>query len=184
MEILNLITSRLNIRNLELKDLSDFHIYRSNPDVTKYQGFDIMTVEQAGEFIKGQLKKEFGKAGEWVQYGIENITTGKLVGDCAIKLDQNDIRIAEIGITISHLEQKNGFAKEVLLGLLTFLFDTKETHRIVEIVDSENIASINLLKSTGFRQEGHFIENIFFKGKWGSEYQYAMLKREWELNRS
>ena len=119
-----------------------------------------------------------------MQYGIENITTGKLVGDCAIKLDQNDIRIAEIGITISHLEQKNGFAKEVLLGLLTFLFDTKETHRIVEIVDSENIASINLLKSTGFRQEGHFIENIFFKGKWGSEYQYAMLKREWELNRS
>jgi RimJ/RimL family protein N-acetyltransferase len=27
---------------------------------------------------------------------------------------------------------------------------------------------------------GHFIENIFFKGKWGSEFQYAMLKREWD----
>jgi len=38
----------------------------------------------------------------------------------------------------------------------------------------------NLLKSTGFKQEGHFIENIFFKGKWGSEFQYAMLQREWD----
>ena len=180
MEILNLTTSRLKIRNLKSKDLSDFHFYRANPDVTKYQGFDVMTVEQASEFIEGQLDKEFGKAGEWVQYGIESKATGKLIGDCAIKLDQYDVRIAEVGITISHLEQKNSFAKEAPLAILTFLFDIKEIHRVVEIVDSENIASLKLLKSIGFRQEGHFIENIFFKGKWGSEFQFAMLKREWE----
>ena len=180
MDILNIQTTRLNIRQLELSNLSDFHIYRSNPEVTKYQGFDVMTIEQAEEFIKDNSTKHFGKAGEWVQYGIENSATRQLVGDCAIKLDQYEKRIAEIGITISHLEQKKGYAKEVLLGILTFLFDTKEIHRVVEIVDAENIASINLLKSTGFKQEGHFIENIFFKGKWGSEFQYAMLKREWD----
>jgi ribosomal-protein-alanine N-acetyltransferase len=180
MEILNIQTTRLNIRHLELSDLSDFHIYRSNPEVTKYQGFDVMTIEQAENFIKENSDKHFGKAGEWVQYGIENSETKRLIGDCAIKLDQYDRRIVEIGITISHLEQKKGFAKEVLLGILTFLFGTKEIHRVVEIVDAENIASINLLKSTGFKQEGHFVENIFFKGKWGSEFQYAMLKREWD----
>ena len=180
MEILNIQTTRLNIRHLEITDLSDFHIYRSNPEVTKYQGFDIMTIEQAEEFIKDNSTKHFGKAGEWVQYGIENRVTKQLVGDCAIKLDQYETRIAEIGITISQLEQKKGYAKEVLIGILTFLFDTKEIHRVVEIVDAENIASINLLKSTGCKQEGHFIENIFFKGKWGSELQYAMLKREWD----
>ena len=179
MEILNIQTKRLNIRHLELSDLSDFHFYRSNPEVTKYQGFDFMTIEQAEEFIKDNSTKHFGKAGEWVQYGIENSTTRQLIGDCAIKLDKYDTRIAEIGITISHLEQKKGYAKEVLIGILSFLFDTKEIHRVVEIVDAENVASINLLKSTGFKQEGHFIENIFFKGKWGSEFQYAMLKREW-----
>lgn len=180
MEILKIETKHLKIRHLELSDLYNFHIYRSNPEVTKYQGFDAMTMEQAEEFIKDNSTKHFGKAGEWVQYGIENIETKQLIGDCAIKLDQYDTRIAEIGITISHLEQKKGYAKEALIGILTFLFDTKEIHRVVEIVDAENTASINLLKSTGFRQEGHFIENIFFKGKWGSEFQYAMLKREWD----
>lgn len=180
MKILNIQTTRLNIRHLELTDLSDFHIYRSNPKVTKYQGFDVMTIEQAEEFIKDNSSKYFGKAGEWVQYGIENKETRQLIGDCAIKLDQYDTRIAEIGITISHIEQKKGYAKEVLLGILTFLFDIVKIHRVVEIVDAENIASINLLKSTGFRQEGHFIENIFFKGKWGSEFQFAMLRREWD----
>jgi ribosomal-protein-alanine N-acetyltransferase len=163
-----------------LKDISDFYVYRSNPEVTKYQGFNVMTMEQAEQFIKDNSTKYFGKAGEWVQYGIEKSETGKLIGDCAIKLDQYDTRIAEIGITISHFEQKKGYAKEALLGILTFLFDMKEIHRIAEIVDAENIASINLLKSSGFRQEGHFIENIFFKGKWGSEFQFAMLKREWD----
>jgi [ribosomal protein S5]-alanine N-acetyltransferase len=180
MELLNILTPRLRIRNLKLTDLNDFHIYRSNPDVTKYQGFDIMTFEQAEEFIKGQLDKKFGKAGEWVQYGIENKTTGKIIGDCAIRLNPGDIRIAEIGITISHLEQKKGYAKEVLLSLLTFLFNSKNIHRVVEIVDIENIPSISLLRSIGFRQEGLFLENIFFKGKWGSELQFAMLKREWD----
>ena len=180
MEILNIQTTRLNIRHLEITDLSDFHFYRSNPEVTKYQGFDVMTIEQAEEFIKDNSTKHFGKAGEWVQYGIENSVTKQLVGDCAIKLDQYETRIAEIGITISHLEQKKGYAKEVLHRILTFLFDTKKIHRVVEIVDAENIASINLLKSLGFKQEGHFIENVFFKGKWGSEFQYAMLKREWD----
>ncbi|MBJ2127284.1 GNAT family N-acetyltransferase [Flavobacterium sp. IB48] len=180
MEILNIETAQLNIRHLKISDLSDFHIYRSNPEVTKYQGFDVMAIEEAEEFIKENATKHFGKAGEWVQYGIENTKTKQLIGDCAIKLDQYDTRIAEIGITISHLEQKKGFAKEVFVGILDFLFDTKQIHRVVEIVDAENIASINLLKSIGFRQEGHFIENIFFKGKWGSEFQYAMLKREWD----
>jgi len=180
MKTLNIQTPRLNIRHLKSSDLKDFHIYRSNPDVTKYQGFDVMTIEQAQEFIDDNATKYFGKAGEWVQYGIENTKTGQLIGDCAIKLDEYDTRIAEVGITISHLEQKKGYAKEVLMGILTFLFDNNEIHRVVEIVDTENIASINLLKSIGFRQEGHFIENIFFKGKWGSEFQYAMLKREWD----
>ncbi len=165
-----------------MTDLSDFHAYRSNSEITKYQGFDVMSIEQAANFIKGNLTKYYGKAGEWVQYGIENRKTGKLIGDCAIKLDQHEIKIAEIGITISHLEQNKGYAKEVVLEILTFLFEIKKIHRVVEIVDTENIASINLLKSIGFRQEGHFIENIFFKGKWGSEFQYAMLKREWDTN--
>lgn len=177
---MNIPTKRLNIRNLRLPDLADFHRYRSNPEVTKYQGFDVMTIEQAEAFINNNSTKKFGKAGEWVQYGIENIETKRLIGDCAIRLALEDRRIAEIGITISQLEQRKGFAKEGLLAILAFLFDKNEIYRVVETVDAENIASINLLKSTGFRQEGHFIENIFFKGKWGSEFQFAMLKREWD----
>jgi len=172
-------TKRLLIRNLEPNDLADFHHYRSDPEVTKYQGFDVFSIEQAADFIREHSGKIFGTPGEWVQYGIEKKETGRLIGDCAIKLDRQDTRLAEIGISISPREQQKGYARETLLAILDFLFSRDDFHRVTETVDAENTASIRLLKSVGFREEGHFIENIFFKGKWGSEYQYAMLKCEW-----
>lgn len=184
MENFKITTHSLIIRNLRPKDLSDFHLYRSKPEIARYQGFNVMDREQTKKFIEKNLSKNFGKPGEWVQYGIEKKATGQLIGDCAIKLQQSEPRIAEIGITISHLEQKKGYAKEAMLGILGFLFDEKGIHRIVETVATENLASINLMKSIGFRQEGHFVENIFFKGKWGSEFQYAMLKKEWNSQRT
>lgn len=180
MKFTELQTPRLKIRMLVPSDLNDFHEYRSNPEVVKFQGFDVMTLEEAATFIYKNAKLPFQEAGEWVQYAIEHRETGKLIGDCALKLDASPAQQAEIGITISHKFQKQGFATETLEGLLQLLFAEKTLHRVVETVDAENIASVRLLERVGFRREGHFVENIFFKGKWGSEFQYAMLKREWD----
>jgi RimJ/RimL family protein N-acetyltransferase len=35
-----------------------------------------------------------------------------------------------------------------------------------------------VLEKANFRQEGHFKQNVMFKGKWGDEYLYAMLASE------
>lgn len=183
MKQLQLNTARLLIRNLQTEDLNDFHYYRSNPEVTRYQGSDVMNLEQAAAFIGRMKDKSLGTPGEWVQYAIIDKATQRLVGDCAIHLHLQDSRIGEIGMTISHDHQQKGFAKEAFTALLEYLFETENLHRVVETVDAENNASIQLLKSMGFRQEGHFIENIFFKGKWGSEYQYAMLHTEWKTRK-
>jgi [ribosomal protein S5]-alanine N-acetyltransferase len=173
-------TRRLKIRNLRESDLDDFYLYRSNPEVTKYQGFDTYTREQAKSFIIEHQNKLLIVPGEWVQFAIENISSRQLAGDCAIYLHPSDSRIAELGISISHLHQRQGYAKETMLGLMNYLFSEKGIHRIEVTVDAENLASIRMMESLSFRKEAHFIENIFFKGKWGSECQYAMLRREWE----
>ena len=180
MEKIICSTSRLKIRNLRESDLDAFYQYRSNPEITRYQGFDTFTRKQARVFLATHANNLRIIPGEWVQFGIENVCTGELVGDCAVYLQIADSRIAEIGITISDLHQRQGYAKECMRGLINFLFQEKGVHRIIETVDTENTASIKMLKSLSFRQEAHFIESVFFKGRWGSEYQYAMLKKEWE----
>lgn len=179
METIELRSERLNIRNLRESDLEDFHAYRCIPEVMKYQGADIMNKVEARAFIKSQEYKKYGKPGEWVQYALEDVSIKKVVGDCAIKLQEADPRIAEVGMTISHLFQRKGYAKEALLEILRFLFEVQDIHRVQEITDADNAAAAAVLKKVGFRLEGHFVENIFFKGLWGSEYQFAMLKSEW-----
>ena len=179
MQKLLIETNRLLIRNLRLSDLEDFHLYRSNEDIAKYQGYYVMDMKQAKEFIHEQTDIPFGNPGQWVQYGIENKSTQKLIGDCAIRLDENNIPNAEIGITISHLHQKKGFAKEVMRGIFSFLFNDHNTLRIVETVDTENLASIKLMENLGLFKDEHSLEKVFFKGKWGYEIKYTMNKNEW-----
>ena len=180
MENLFIKTDRLTIRDLRRGDLEEFYAYRSDPEVTRYQNFTVMTKEEAGDFINDNSLKLFGAAGEWVQYAIENSTDKQLIGDCAIKLDSNDLKIAEVGITISPRYQKNGFAKKTLLGLAKWLFEAKGIDSIKEIVDAENIASIRLLKSAGFIQRGEEKKMVLFKGKYGSEFQFEMNKQNRE----
>ena len=64
-------------------------------------------------------------------------------------------------------------------NVLEYAFMQLGLHRVVAITDCENEASVALLDGLGMRREGHFIQNIWFKGKWGDEYLYAILKDEW-----
>lgn len=168
MKKLILHTPRLIIRNLTPADIDDFLHYRSNPEVTKYQGFDVMNREQAAAFIEEHTNRVFGKAGEWIQYGIESKSTGKIIGDCAIQLHE-DIRIASIGVTISLEYQQQGYAREVLTNIVAHLFEKENVHSIEETVDIENAASIRLLESTGFIRTGYNDSE--------KEYRYTFLKK-------
>lgn len=52
-------------------------------------------------------------------------------------------------------------------------------HRVIGVTDAKNGAAAAVLERLGMRREAHFVENVFFKGAWGDEYQYALLGREW-----
>jgi RimJ/RimL family protein N-acetyltransferase len=179
MNDLRIETDRLVIRQFKLSDLEDFHNYRKDPEVAKFQGYEPFDQNEARVFILDHADKSFGEPGEWTQYAIEHTDSKTVLGDCAIKLALEDQRLGEVGITISPAHQQKGYAREALTAILDFLFGREDFHRVTETVDAENAASIKLVESVGFRKEGHFIENIFFNGKWGSEMQYAMLRNEW-----
>ena len=47
------------------------------------------------------------------------------------------------------------------------------------VTDALNAPAAALLEGVGMPREGHLVENVFFKGAWGSEYLLAVLDREW-----
>ena len=164
----------ISIRKLQLSDLVAFHSYRSNPHVTKYQGFDVMNKTQARSFIKRNQKKDHTKD-EWQQLAIVANDTNRLIGDCAIKVSQEKYKVANVGITIHPDYQQKGMATEVFSTLLKYLFEELNTQRVIEIVLQENQASIALLQKLGFT----FDSELPSENKESIELQYSLLKKNW-----
>jgi RimJ/RimL family protein N-acetyltransferase len=173
-------TDRVVLRHLRPTDLPDFLAYRSDPAVTRFQGFDPYTEAEAAAFIASQAGAAIpAPPGEWVQLAIARAEDDGLLGDCALHRYAHEPRFGEMGITLSPRWQGQGYAREALLGLLRYCFEQLALHRVVALTDTRNLPCVALLEGVGMRREGHYRENGWYKGEWCDEYQYAMLQAEW-----
>lgn len=172
-------TTRLRLRHFRDDDCALFMAYRNDPEVARYQSWEGITEAEARALIQEMKEIHPWASGEWLQIAIELKETGLLVGDCAVKIEEDDERQAEIGYTLSRACQGRGIASEAVSCVLEYLFASLGLHRVIAITDVENAPSVALLERLGLRREGHFRQNVWFKGNWGDEYLYAMLQEEW-----
>ena len=173
------VNESFSIRKMKIADTMAFHLYRSDEDVEKYQSWSNYSIEEASIFVNRQMLTKPNVPGEWLQLAICETASDKIVGDVAFQSEQHQPEVVQVGITISPEFQRKGIASVTISALLDYLFRTLRKHRVVSTVDGRNIASLSLFRRLGFRQEGYFLENTYFKGEWGSEVQFAMLRKEW-----
>lgn len=178
--MLILQSERLILRPFQDADIEPFAAYRSDPEVARYQSWEPpVTIEQAARFVNDLKNVRPGAQGEWYQWAVERQAVAGLIGDCAFQILPDDPRQAEIGFSFARANQGQGFATEAVGRLLDYLFDDLALHRVIAITDAENRGAARLLERLGLRREGAFVENVWFKGAWGSEFSYALLRREW-----
>ena len=171
-------SERLLLRRFADRDLLAFLAYLNDPLVARYQTWESYSEQQARDVIEGQKNLDPGLPGHWFTFALELKESGALVGHIALKTLE-DHRQAEIGFTLAREYHGKGLAFEAALRVLDHVFTNLEMHRVIAIADCENHRSVALLNRLGMRREGHFIQNIWFKGKWGDEYHYAILREEW-----
>ena len=172
---------RVRLRDFTTADLSVFAAYRNDPAVARYQSWSEYSMADAEAFFMLQKVLYFAQPGSWYQIAIADNQTDKLLGDCVIHFLEHDNRQVELGMTLATENQGKGYGREVMVVLMDFLFNRLDMHRVIALTDALNTGSIKLLETMGFRREAHYVENVWFKGQWGSEYLYAMLKREFLL---
>jgi RimJ/RimL family protein N-acetyltransferase len=177
-------TPRLRARSFTTADVAPFAAYRADPDVARYQSWSDFTLADAEAFVASLEGEEPGVPGEWFQLALESKTDGVLVGDLALHVDAEEPRQAEIGFTLAPEQQGRGFGTEAATALLDWAFPAFGLHRVIAITDALNSSAAALLERVGFRREAHFVENVFFKGAWGSEFSFAVLAHEWAARRS
>jgi RimJ/RimL family protein N-acetyltransferase len=176
---LQIHTPRLHLRRPRSEDATAISAYRSLPEVAKYQSWESFGIDDANRLIADQLAVEPGTTGSWLQFMIVLAESGLPIGDCGIHFLSNAAQQVELGITLDPRYQNRGFACEAIEHVLSYTFGTLNKHRVSATTDTKNKAAQKLFQRLGFRQEAHFVEHVWFKGAWGTEYVFAMLQREW-----
>ncbi len=172
-------TDRLYIRPIKLDDKELIFEYRSDSITNKYQGWIPKTIDDVIEFI-GKVAKNINIANTWFQLVILEKETNTLIGDIGIHFLDMENKQTEIGCTLNKNFQAKGYATEALKGVITYLFNNLQKHRITTSIDPGNINSIKLVERLGFRKEAHFIESLLLNGKWVDDIVYSILVKEWK----
>ena len=102
-----------------------------------------------------------------------------VIGEVVLMYRSAEHQQCELGFAFNPAYQGQGYAKEAVEQVLAIGFREYHFHRIYGQCDVRNTASYKLLERLGMRREAHFIHNEIFKGEWGDELVYAILREEW-----
>ncbi|GGA13894.1 GNAT family N-acetyltransferase [Dyella caseinilytica] len=178
---MELTTTRLRLDALRENDADMLFHYRSDPEVARYQGWRPVSRDEASDFIASQERASLDIPDSWLQFAIRLSTDGTLIGDLGLHIPAEADGSYEFGITIAPVHQGNGYAREAVQALLTWLFLTLDARRVHASIDPRNLASAALLRSLGMRQEAHFRESLKVGDEWVDDVIFALLAREWAL---
>jgi RimJ/RimL family protein N-acetyltransferase len=181
-----LVTERLLLRPIDpIGDVDALHAYRSRVDVCRYIPPEPGTRAQMAERLANPdlVRSTLTREGEILSLAVVLRESNRLIGDLVFFWHSALHRGGEIGYVIHPDVQGKGYATEAVVALLALLFDEFGLRRVTARVDTENPASAAVLRKAGLRQEAVLVENEWFKGRWGSEIDFAMLDREWRAAR-
>ena len=180
-DILLIESERLIIRNLQVDDLKNFLDYRTDPEVCRYQDWEVLDEAFARNFIDEQMHKSLDDLEEWIQLGIELKSEERLIGDLALRRHDRNGSIVEIGYAISPAYQRKGYAYEAVNCIIHHLFTEHEVHRITARIDPRNEGSLALLNRLNFVQEGRIRKCFYdeFDQEWVDEIMFGLLKEDY-----
>ena len=95
---------------------------------------------------------------------------------CFRNISRSTYYSCETGYRFSPAYWHRGYAREALAFGIQLMFEEFHLHRIEAAVMPENTASIHLLESLGFQQEGVAREYSLIQGKWEDHIRFALIR--------
>lgn len=161
------------VRMMRSPDLAAFVAYRNDPEVARYQAWEVpYPTERGVALIAAQDVLDQPVIGQWTQLAIDH--DGITVGDLALYLHDDGAR-AEIGFTLATEHQGRGYAREAAAALVDALFHHTGVHRIEASLDPANIASMRVLEAIGMQYECLARGAFEWRGEWVDDLRYAMV---------
>lgn len=181
-------TENLILRRFKMSDSEAiFHNIVSDPDVARYMCFDVCkNFDEAQKHIDGWLNY-FCKQNHGLMWDIFSIilkSTDELIGTIDYLENNSEARSAEIGYKIGSSWWRKGYATEAVCILIDYLFENTDLNRLWADHDSRNIASGKVLLKAGMLYEGTARKCYMRKDYLVDKMSYAILREDWEHNKS
>ncbi len=168
---------RVTLRPLNAEDADAlFQIY-SDPEVMRF--YDLLPftdIKQAGDLLTRMENDR--KSGQTIQWGILLAGENKLIGTCGFRFDHPN-RIATLGFELGRLWWRRGLMKEALVAMIEHTYTAWEINRLQATTDLDNAASIVLLKSLGFQEEGILRQWGFWKSDFHDVRMFSIVRSEY-----
>ncbi len=103
-----------------------------------------------------------------------------LVGSLSLtSIERGSLQSCVLGYKMDARHRRRGYMREALVASIDHAFTTVGLHRIEATVMPGNHASLALLESLGFRNEGRAKALIRIQGTWEDHFRLALLSDEW-----
>ena len=175
-------SERLLLRQARREDVDMLLVSWTDPEMTRWTPYRADRAGFVRQMIEDMQVKRPGECepgGPWYQFIAERREDGALVGDLGVGFGVPGERQVEIGYRIHPAFHRRGYAKEAVGTLIDYLIAEHAVHRFVGLVASPNEASKAVLRSLGFRHEGHMRQSFWCGGEWVDDDYFALLASEW-----
>ena len=141
-------TSRLILRAPRREDTESYLQLHNSEFVLRYNAMDKTTSER--------VWRRFDRPDEGVLL-LTDKQTGQVMGEVCIEEDSLRYGVAsrELAYWLGEAFSRQGYMKEALHGVISYLFEKEQLVCVSARCFAENRASLALLKSLGFRQDGY-----------------------------
>jgi RimJ/RimL family protein N-acetyltransferase len=172
-------SKRLNIRELELKDINNVHILHSLSETDEFNTLGIPETIQVTEKILSQwLNEQNQRPRNSYVFAIHLKDDNKFIGLIAINLGKEKYKTAEVWFKLHKDFWRKRYTTEALMKLLEFGFDQLQLHRIEAGCAVDNIASSKVLEKVGMTREGMKRKKLPIRDEWKDNYFYAILDED------
>ena len=173
-------TRRLLIRPFEPDDLEEYHARRSDPDVARYQDWELpYPMERAEKVVSAMAAMDGPENDKWWMAIVCDPDTGEVFGDVGTKLSWKG-RSAEVGYTFAKEHWGKGYAAEAVEALVRYLFEELGVTRVAGMLHPDNPASAMVLERTGFLFEGETKSSFWVGDELSDDWIYGMTRTDWE----
>jgi len=172
-------TTRLILREFRDEDRLDMLAYWRDP---RYGRFNPTLDDPTGvvnELVDRFVSAQFDSERSSWQLAITQRGDDRMIGNCGIRINDPELREANIGYELNPAVWGNGYATEAARAIVHLGFANLSLHRIWAECVADNTASAHVLEKLGMRREAHFREHQHFQDRWWDTLIYAILAHEW-----